>query len=89
VCKYRAIESKISSSVLVHAEGRGFHVTPTPASWPYQIELFVSILTCRLLRRGIFTSQADLDAELLAFIERDNPTAKPFAWTYQAKPLKA
>jgi len=39
------------------------------------------------LKRGIFTSQADLKAQLLAFIERYNPTAKPFAWTHQGKPL--
>lgn len=66
-----------------------FHFTPTHASWLNQIELFFSILTRRLLRRGIFTSKADLNAQLLAFIDRYNPTAKPFAWTYQGKPLKA
>jgi transposase len=66
-----------------------FHFTPTHASWLNQIELFFSILTRRLLRRGIFTSKADLKTQLLAFIERYNPTAKPFAWTYQGKPLRA
>lgn len=66
-----------------------FHFTPTHASWLNQIELFFSILTRRLLRRGIFTSKADLRTQLLAFIERYNPTAKPFAWTYQGKPLHA
>lgn len=65
-----------------------FHFTSTHASWLNQIELFFSILT-RPVRRGIFTSKADLRAQLLAFIERSNPTAKPFAWTYQGKPLKA
>ena len=66
-----------------------FHFTPTHASWLNQIELFFSILTRRLLRRGTFTSQADLKAQLLAFIDRYNPTARPFAWTYQGKPLHA
>ena len=64
-----------------------FHFTPTHASWLNQIELFFSILSRRLLRRGIFTSTDDLKAQLLSFIERYNPTAKPFAWTYQGKPL--
>jgi transposase len=64
-----------------------FHFTPTHASWLNQIELFFSILTRRLPRRGIFTSKADLRAQLLAFIQRYNPTATPFAWTYQGKPL--
>jgi transposase len=66
-----------------------FHFTPTHASWLNQIELFFSILTRRLLRRGIFTSQADLRDQLLGFIDRYNPTAKPFAWTYEGKPLHA
>ena len=64
-----------------------FHFTPTHASWLNQIELWFSILARRLLRRGSFTSQHDLKTQLLAFIERYNPTAKPFAWTYQGKPL--
>jgi transposase len=64
-----------------------FHFTPTHASWLNQIELWFSILSRRLLRRGIFTSTDDLRAQLLSFIERYNPTAKPFAWTYQGKPL--
>jgi transposase len=64
-----------------------FHFTPTHASWLNQIELWFSILSRRLLRRGTFTSQHDLKKQLLAFIDRYNPTAKPFAWTYQGKPL--
>ena len=64
-----------------------FHFTPTHASWLNQIELWFSILSRRLLRRGSFRSQADLRAQLLAFIDHYNPTAKPFAWTYQGKPL--
>ncbi len=64
-----------------------FHFTPTHASWLNQIELFFSILSRRLLRRGIFTGKEDLKAQLLSFIKRYNPTAKPFAWTYQGKPL--
>jgi transposase len=66
-----------------------FHFTPTHASWLNQIELFFSILARRLLRRGIFTSKADLRTQLITFIERYNPTAKPFAWTYAGKPLHA
>jgi len=64
-----------------------FHFTPTHASWLNQIELFFSILSRRLLKRGTFTSKDDLKAQLLGFLERYNPTAKPFAWTYAGKPL--
>lgn len=64
-----------------------FHFTPTHASWLNQIELFFSILSRRLLRRGSFRSKEDLKEQLLSFIQRYNPSAKPFAWTYQGKPL--
>lgn len=66
-----------------------FHFTPTHASWLNQIEIFFSILSRRVLRRGVFTSKADLKAKLLTFIDHYNPTAKPFAWTYAGKPLNA
>jgi transposase len=66
-----------------------FHFTPTHASWLNQIELFFSILSRRLLRRGIFKSKADLRTQLVGFIDRYNPAAKPFAWTYNGKPLSA
>ncbi len=65
-----------------------FHFTPTHASWVNQVKLFFSILSRRLLRRGIFTSKAGLKNQLLVFIEHYNPTAQSFAWTYQGKPLK-
>ena len=65
-----------------------FHYTPRHASWLNQIELWLSILTRKLLRRGSFLSVADLQARVLAFIEYYNRTmAKPFKWTYQGKAL--
>jgi hypothetical protein len=50
---------------------------------------FVSILSRRPLRRGIFTITADLKTQLPAFIGRCNPTAERCAWTYAGSPLKA
>lgn len=65
-----------------------FHYTPKHCSWLNQIELWLSILTRKLLRRGSFTSVDDLVTQVLAFIDYYNQTmAKPFKWTYQAKPL--
>ena len=63
------------------------HYTPTHASWLNQIELWFSILSRRLLRRGIFTSSDGLVQQILRFIEDYNRTAKSFAWTYQGKVL--
>ena len=65
-----------------------FHYTPMHASWMNQIELWFSILSRKLLKRGTFISVTDLKAKLLAFVEYFNRTmAKPFRWTYQGKAL--
>jgi hypothetical protein len=65
-----------------------FHYTPRHCSWLNQIEIWLSILVRKLLRRGSFTSVADLRAKVLAFITYYNRTmARPFRWTYQGKPL--
>lgn len=67
-----------------------FHYTPKHASWMNQIEIWFSILARKLLKRGNFTSVADLKAQVLAFVEYFNRTmAKPFRWTYQGKALAA
>lgn len=67
-----------------------FHYTPKHASWLNQIEIWLSILTRKLLRRGSFVSVDDLKAKVLAFIDYYNDTmAKPFRWTYHGKPLVA
>jgi len=65
-----------------------FHYTPRHCSWLNQIEIWLSILVRKLLRRGSFTSVDELRAKVLAFIAYYNRTmAKPFRWTYQGKPL--
>lgn len=65
-----------------------FHYTPKHASWMNQIEIWFSILSRKLLKRGTFSSILDLKAKVLAFIEYFNRTmAKPFRWTYQGKAL--
>ncbi len=67
-----------------------FHYTPKHASWLNQVELWLSILVRKLLRRGNFTSTDDLRNKVLDFIAYFNRTmAKPFKWTYQGKPLCA
>jgi transposase len=67
-----------------------FHYTPKHASWMNQVEIWLSILVRKLLKRGSFTSLADLKAKVLAFVEYFNRTmAKPFKWTYKGKALAA
>jgi hypothetical protein len=63
-----------------------FHYTPKHSSWVNQIEIWLSILVRKLLKRGSFLSVEDLQTRVLAFIDYYNHTmAKPFKWTYQGK----
>lgn len=67
-----------------------FHYTPKHCSWLNQIEIWLSILVRKLLRRGSFSSLDDLHQQVLAFIDYyNNSMAKPFKWTYHGKPLEA
>ena len=67
-----------------------FHYTPKHASWMNQVEIWLSILVRKVIKRGNFTSVEDLKRKVLAFIEYYNRTmAKPFKWTYQGKALVA
>jgi len=67
-----------------------FHYTPKHASWMNQVEIWLSILVRKLLKRGSFTSVEELRAKVLAFIEYFNRTmAKPYKWTYKGKALEA
>ena len=67
-----------------------FHYTPKHASWLNQIEIWLSILAHKVLKRGNFTSIDDLKAKVLAFINYYNLSmAKPFKWTYKGKALSA
>ena len=67
-----------------------FHYTPKHSSWLNQVEIWFSILMRKLLRRASFTSVADLEGRVLAFIDYFNRTmARPFRWTYEGKPLRA
>jgi transposase len=63
-----------------------FDVTYTPrhASWLNIIEQWFSILTRKLLRRGSFESQEDLDSQITEFTIGYNETAHPWKWKYDA-----
>jgi hypothetical protein len=65
-----------------------FVYVPKHTSWLNQVEIWFSVLTRRVLRRGSFRSKADLRTRLLEFVEYFNRTmAKPYKWTYAGRPL--
>ena len=68
-----------------------FHVTRTPthASWLNMVEIWFSILTRKVLRRGEFATRTDLADKIIEFTCDYDDKAKPFRWTYDGRPLKA
>lgn len=67
-----------------------FHYTPKHTSWMNQVEIWLSILVRKLLKRGSFNSVDELKQKVMGFIDYYNRTmAKPFKWTYQGKVLVA
>ena len=59
------------------------YYTPKHASWMNQVEIWLSILVRKLLKRGNFLSLDDLRDQILAFIAYYNRTmVKPIKWTY-------
>lgn len=65
-----------------------FVYTPKHSSWLNQVEIWFSIITRRLLKRGSFTSAEHLADRIRGFIDFFNKTmAKPFKWTYTGRPL--
>lgn len=64
------------------------HFTPKHGSWLNQVELFFSVLARKVIRRGNFTSKADLTRKILAYLDyHNNYKAHPYSWTYTGKPL--
>jgi DDE superfamily endonuclease len=59
------------------------YYTPKHASWMNQVEIWLSILVRKLLKRGNFRSLDDLRDQVLAFMAYYNRTmARPIKWTY-------
>ena len=65
-----------------------FVYTPKHSSWLNQIEVVFGVIMRKVIRRGSFSSVADLKSKLVNFIDYFNRVfAKPFRWTYTGRPL--
>jgi len=63
------------------------HFTPTSASWLNMVERFFRDITTERLRRGVFTSVAELVAAIDQYIAHHNTKPKPFIWTKSARDI--
>ena len=65
-----------------------FHFTPKHGSWLNQVELWLSVLARRFLKRGDFCSSYDFETRLLDYLDVYNTHhAHPYRWTYTGQPL--
>ena len=56
------------------------HFTPTSSSWLNLVEGWFSILTKRRLKKGVFTSVAQLEEAIELWAEHWNDDPTPFVW---------
>src|SRR4051794_38746419 len=76
---------------LAHKERRRWHLhfTPTSSSWLNLVERWFKELTDKRLRRGRFTSVADLTEAITVWAEHWNTDPKPFIWKATAEDIIA
>ncbi len=65
------------------------HFTPTASSWLNQVERFFALISARRLKRGVHRSVEELEAAVLAYVERHNAEPRPFRWTKSADRILA
>lgn len=65
------------------------HYTPTYSSWLNQVEIWFNIITQKAIRRGTFRSVKDLKDKIQLFVDKYNPSSKPFMWTATADSILA
>ena len=80
--KHQRVRSWLARHPRIHV-----HFIPTSSSWLNVVESFFSQLTSHRLRRGVFTSVAELVDAIHAYIDQNNAHPKPFVWTATAESI--
>ena len=65
------------------------HFTPTSAPWLDQVERWFAELTRKKLQRGVHRSVAELNADIMSFIDAHNEKPKPYKWVKSADEILA
>lgn len=65
------------------------HFVPTSSSWLNLVERWFGELTSKAVRRGSFSSVADLQTAIAQFLEAWNEDPKPFVWTATVESIQA
>ena len=76
---------------LAHKDRQRWHLhfTPTSSSWLNLIERWFKELTDKRLRRGVFTSVAELSEAITTWAQHWNRDPKPFIWKATAADIIA
>lgn len=82
--KHERVQRWLARNPRVHV-----HFTPTSASWLNMVERFFRDLTVNAVRRGVFTSVADLIDAIDVYLVEHNRKPKPFIWTKSAADILA
>lgn len=82
--KHEKVRNWLKRNKRVH-----LHFIPTSSSWLNLVERFFGLITDKQIRRGVFTSVAELEAAIHEFIDAHNADSKPFVWTKSANEILA
>ena len=65
------------------------HFVPTSSSWLNLVERWFGELTSKRIRRGSFSSVADLECAITQFLNAWNANPKPFVWAATVESIQA
>jgi transposase len=66
-----------------------FHFVPTSSSWLNMVERWLSQITQKRIRRGVFFSVPDLITAITEYIKFTNVNPQPFVWTANVETILA